>query len=410
AGAALLSRLGRRRRPPVSPPPSAPPSARYIRLALAAVLGVFIWVQIGQYLAGPWGGGDSVAIWNLRAKALFYLPAPEWTQAFSGQMPNSHPDYPFGLSLLVAAGARAWGEFNPLVPAVISALFGASVIGLLATGLRLLSGPVWLGLLVALAAPRFVVSTAHQCADVPLAACFVGAAVLALLPLQRPGRGGWFLAGLLVGGAAMIKNEGLVLAGLFVLVSTGWWLSWPELRRRAVVVLPLLVLGAALTLAAAVAFKLTLAPPGDLTMHNSPARMMENLLDPARWGMIAGWVFQEPFVLKHWLGWLLPVFVVAAWKGWRDFLAGGRLIPLVLLIVLAQGAAFIGVYLVTPRSLAWHLATSYHRLLFQLWPVLVLLACLPLKEALGGRIEAGVVDPPPGDHAAISRQGNRVGA
>ncbi|MBU1645822.1 MAG: hypothetical protein KJ787_05775, partial [Gammaproteobacteria bacterium] len=253
-------------------------------------------------------------------------------------------------------------------------------------------------------------SSAHQCADIPLAAGLLGAGVALRVALESTSARTFCLAGLLAGAPVLIKNEGLALAAVFAAVAVVWFLAHPRLRARALTGLPLLLAGLAVFPVAAVAFKLTLAPPGDLTMHNSPARMMENLLDPARWGMIAGWVFQEPFVLKHWLGWLLPVFVVAAWKGWRDFLAGGRLIPLVLLIVLAQGAAFIGVYLVTPRSLAWHLATSYHRLLFQLWPVLVLLACLPLKEALGGRIEAGVVDPPPGDHAAISRQGNRVGA
>jgi hypothetical protein len=381
--AAWLSRLGRRRGPSGFEPALQSPPSRYVVLVVAAAVLILIWVQVGYFLAGPWGAGDSIAIWNLRAKALFHLPAVDWPTAFSARMPNSHPDYPFGLPILVAAGARALGEFSPVVPALISAFFGLSVVGTLAAGLRLLGGPAWLAVAVLLAAPRFTLSTAHQCADIPLAACFLGAAVLAMLPADRTGRGGWFLAGLLAGGAAMIKNEGLVLAGLFVVISIVWWLAWPELRRRSGSVWPGLLLGAALGLGLTIAFKLTLAPPGDLLMHNPPARMIRSALDPSRWGEIAGWVIAEPFLLKHWLGWLLPVLVAAGWKGWRDFRNGGRLVPLVILTILAQWLAFMAVYLVTPRPLAWHLATSYHRLLFQLWPVLVLAAFFPAAARLG---------------------------
>ncbi len=382
-GAAWLSRLGRRRGPAALEPAPRAPLPRYVVLVAIAAILVLLWVQVGHFLAGPWGGGDSVAIWNLRAKALFHLPAADWATAFSARMPNSHPDYPFGLPVLVAAGARAMGQFSPIVPAMISALFGLSIVGTLAAGVRLLGGPAWLAVVVLLAAPRFVESTAYQCADIPLAACFLGAAVLAVLPAERTGRGGWFLAGLLAGGAAMIKNEGLVLAGLFVVISMIWWLSWPELRRRAGTVWPGLLVGAALGLGLTIAFKLTLAPPGDLLMHNPPARMIHAALDPSRWEMIAGWVIAEPFLLKHWLGWLLPVLVAAAWKGWRDLRDGGRLASLVAAIVLAQWLAFMAVYLVTPRPLAWHLATSYHRLLFQLWPVLVLTAFFPAAARQG---------------------------
>jgi hypothetical protein len=382
-GAAWISRLGRRKKPAESGRPPAATAPRYVILVLAVMILILIWVQVGYFLAGPWGGGDSVAIWNLRAKALFHLPAADWPVAFSARMPNSHPDYPFGLPVLVAAGARAWGQFSPLAPALVAALFGLSVLGTLAVGVRLLGGPTWLALLLLLAAPRFMESTAHQCADIPLAACFLGAMVLALLPVDRAGRGGWLLAGLLAGGAAMIKNEGLVLAGLFVVISIVWWLSWPGLRRRAGQIWPGLLIGAGLGLGLTLAFKLTLAPPGDLLMHNPPARMFSNFLDLSRWGQIVGWVTAEPFVLKHWLGWLLPVTIAAGWKGWRDFRNGGRMAPLVVLIVVAQWLAFMAVYLVTPRPLAWHLATSYHRLMFQLWPVLVLVACWPVVAGPG---------------------------
>jgi hypothetical protein len=52
---------------------------------------------------------------------------------------------------------------------------------------------------------------------------------------------------------------------------------------------------------------------------------------------------------------------------------GAALVAAVLAI---QLAAFFSVYVMTPHSVAWHVSTSWSRLVAQLWPSIVWWACL----------------------------------
>jgi len=59
-----------------------------------------------------------------------------------------------------------------------------------------------------------------------------------------------------------------------------------------------------------------------------------------------------------------------AWRNRLRLVAGARLLPVV---VLAMLAGFYLVYLLSPQDLRWHLDTSLVRLLLQLWPLALLL-------------------------------------
>ena len=61
----------------------------------------------------PDGGWDAVAIWNLRARALFAAPQQPGL-VFSPELPAQHPDYPILLPALVAHGWRPVTAFNGL--------------------------------------------------------------------------------------------------------------------------------------------------------------------------------------------------------------------------------------------------------------------------------------------------------
>lgn len=365
-------------------PPSLPQPPRYVCLVVALALMVVLWVHLGSLSALPWGGGDSVAIWNLRAKSLFFLSGDQWDQAFSPLIPYSHPDYPFGIPVLVAGAARAMGSFTPVAPAIISAAYATAMIGLIAAGLRRNRGPVWLGLLLLLGAPRFLESTAHQCADVPMAVCLLAAGVLMLRfrPEER-GPGGWLLTGLLAGATAVIKNEGLALAVIFGAVILLWCLIARRLRARVLTVLPPFLSGLLAMLAVALAFKLTLAPSSDLAMNNPLPVMLNQAADISRWGRIVGWAMVEPLRWRHWGLLLGPVSIFALWRVFTLWRAGRNTAPVLMTIVWGLMLSYLAVYLVTPHPLGWHLATALHRLVFHVWPLLVLIACLPRPKQTG---------------------------
>src|SRR4029077_19557101 len=51
-----------------------------------------------------------------------------------------------------------------------------------------------------------------------------------------------------------------------------------------------------------------------------------------------------------------------------------------LIVVVLSLAGFLGVYLVTPQDLVWHLSTSMLRVLLQVWPALALAWMLLLRS------------------------------
>jgi hypothetical protein len=45
--------------------------------------------------------------------------------------------------------------------------------------------------------------------------------------------------------------------------------------------------------------------------------------------------------------------------------------------------SYLGVYVITPLDLGWHLATSFERVLLQIWPCFILLFCRLLPDDAG---------------------------
>ena len=338
-----------------------------VRALFAAAAVAALAAAITIYRTSPHGDWDAWAIWNQHARFLF-RGGGEWRAML--EIGWSHPDYPL---LLPASVARLWayaGGETTLAPAMLGMVFGGASVALVMTALDLRRRRAWMAGAVLLGAGAFVTQIASQCADVPLAA-FIVAALAVRGGLLEHGR----FAGVLVAGgasamAAWTKNEGLVFALLMLALVTAdavrhgrtrqvvWWIA-----------------GGAPALAAIAWFKLAYAPASWMFEGQSFTMWADRLLNPDRHLVVA------TSMAEHLVRWGAPlaaaiVPVVGVTAAALAVARGGVEMRRAVSIVAAMFAAYYLVYVTTPFDIAWHVSTSFDRLLVQVWPPLVLAAFL----------------------------------
>jgi hypothetical protein len=233
---------------------------------------------------------------------------------------------------------------------------------------------------VMLGTKGYVLHATSQYADVPLSVYVLATVSLMCLQMREPsGSSGLMaLAGFMAGCAAWTKNEGLPFVAATVAV-----LLFPMLRQRAVAIRRLLAFaaGIALPLTAIVIFKLTVVPQNYMFASRNAAELIPKIQDSDRYFTIfihflktaptfGGWAL-SPFV---------PVLVLVVLRGldrkvlrsldWRT----GAVAVLMLLI------SYFAIYVITPIDLQVHLDSSMDRLLMQIWPAVILLVGLILRN------------------------------
>ena len=340
----------------------------------------------------------------MHARFLF-RGGDHWRDAFASGLDWSHWDYPLLLPLSIVRGWRYMGSETSVLPAIMGFCFTLLTLGLLLTTLTLLRGRLLgcLAAMVLLGTPFLITMGAAQFADVPLA--FFILMTLGMLALQaraEEGRVGMLLlAGLAAGMAAWTKNEGilfLLVAAVSLFAATVRTGSWRDASRRTAGFLA----GAMPVMLIVLAFKLLLAPTGDLAAGVSWAALAEKLVDGDRYAQIA-----RSFLLMG----------ISFTQGLVDVRVGMQFNPgavnILLLIayllfagiridrrdrtgLLAVGAVlcimpvgYFFVYVLTPLDLTYHLITSLNRLFLQLWPGVILLIFMIARtpeETLPGRV------------------------
>jgi len=332
---------------------------RYLVLIVAGLTFVSACVSFAlESRIHPEGQGDAWAIWNLRARYLF-RGGDHWRNAFSGNLSWSHLDYPLLLPGLVA---RSWiytGTETQSVPIGIAMLFTCAAVGVLITALCALGGreKALLAGTVLVGTASFVKLGAAQYADVPVAFYFLSSIVLICMRDRLP-PAGTILAGVTAALAAWTKNEGLLFVALVPIA-----MAWAKQPVRK------FMMGAIAILALLAIFKLGLAPP-DYLAQNDRAGLLRKLADPTRYLLIAaGFLYELSHFGGQGLNPLLPFVATPFLLRFSDR-CGARMAAIVLL---GMCVGFVGVYLITPVDLAWHIAWSLDRLLLQLWPATVFL-------------------------------------
>ncbi len=348
----------------------------------------------------PLGSYDAFGIWNLRAR-LILTNAANWKIAFSPILYwNIHPDYPL---LLTANVTRLWvllGQLSPRAPIVLSGLFTFSLVGLLFAGVAELkdAGQGAIAGLVLLGTPSLLLLAGSQTAEIPLLYYLLASATLLLLYSRGRQKPLLALAGLMAGLAAWTKNEGsLYLAALCATLVIVTFLT----RDRSVDAKPFasrigetvrslipFAIGLLLPLVTLLAFKLTLAPSGDLFTGQNVSGILAKLTDLSRYRTIMVALGQDLWDLGRWGPPILPILLVAGvllFDGIRREDRWGLQIILLSSAITLLG--YLSIYVITPHPLKWHLDNSLDRLLLHFFPVLLMVlfsAGRSIEQALAG--------------------------
>ena len=354
------------------PPPVIGPLDWLARCAFVAVVGAAFTVPVIEYLAAPHGQWDAWAIWNQKAR-FFYRAGDGWTALLP--IFWAQPGHPVLVSLSVA---RLWayaGAEVTFVPALLSMVYGAAALAVVMGALNVARTRAWVAGSVLAAPFAFSHLVAAQTADLPVSMLVV--ASLAMLRQDDPrvwrnpsrARSALLLAGLLASLTVWTKNEGAVfLAASAVLV------AWIALRHGHARDMVWWFAGAAPVLAMVVWFKLVLTAAAPVVYApTTPAAALANLVSPDRHERVLELMW--PFFLRWggpWASWSLPVVMGAALG--LALTPAGRSGRGVLAVVAAMLIGYYGAYLITSMDLTPLVATTYERLVMQVWPALVLAA------------------------------------
>jgi hypothetical protein len=176
------------------------PRSAYRSAALSIILIFFAALYVDRALAWPYGDWDAWAIWNTRAR--FFALAPNFLDGFRLPTYYSHTDYPPLVPLIIGALWRLVG-MSRLVPV---AVHGAIYLGLLWFFRR----SWWALLLIAAVGVNYAPT---QCMDTAQALTLLAATVAYFAHRDA-------LAGAALGVGMLVKNEGMLIAVVFVLAGS----------------------------------------------------------------------------------------------------------------------------------------------------------------------------------------------
>lgn len=296
---------------------------------------------------------DTLRIWLARAEAFDQLP--DYRHSLENIYWLFHPEYPplwshqyqwqmqFGWSPL-ALKLPSLGYYVTMLAAAVALLArstGRPVLWAAVIGLPGLFVWVW---------PTGV-------ADAPLSASVVLGVCWLLIYRETRARRDLWCAALVIGLMTLIKNEGLLLAACLLAP-----LALDALRpaRRAHALRSLLVVGMA-TLICALSWQIvawTVAP--GISDFSASAFEMQQLRQAIAWGVP---VLLDPLLLAA--AWPL-LFVLLALGFWRE--------PLLWLppLLYALGMLFAYGFSAYPPGIMHHIVQSYHRLLGQMLPLVLI--------------------------------------
>lgn len=334
------------------------------RLPLNILLtGVALIVVKSQSLALKYGGWDAWTIWNYHAR--FMASADHWTNLFSGTI--DHPDYPLlvpalnGFFLRLSAGAGA-----TMIPFIFSFTVTLFIPVLIYMETRLQSIIAAAAIFLLMAGDNFFLQNSlTQYADAPLAFFFLGA--LVCITYAENDRKYLVLAAACLGCCAWTKNEGIILAVVFITFYLRVFFSPKNLLYTLVgLIIPLVTL---------FVFKRFYAPSNDIVSKQGLATWHQLfMVDRYKlvWSHFVQELDQNFYYAK--VGFALYVLLCLLGKKWpgKQFL-----------MVTTCIAAYLMVYILSTKDLEWHLATSLGRLLLQLMPAMMFVFA---RKFAGGKI------------------------
>lgn len=356
-------------------------------LAIAlAVLDVFL-----ATLTTPFLYSDATWFWTPKAK-IFYQHRFIPFAAFRDLTEFVHPDYPLLLPLTEAWLFLWMGEVNEYFMKLISPVYMVLlVLAVWAFVGRLFGRPAALVAAGLLATTPFVLHHGTTgFADLPLAFYSWLAVALVLVWFQTPQPRLLLLAAVFLGLTGWVKNEGLGLILVSGCVFPGYLAGQERSGSRETLRATLLFGGVALGVVLPWLFvRYSLGLESDLSLP--PLATVLPMTVQRVWPIakvVATELFAFSRVLTTWnLAWYLLLLVVIFHRRalWRS------LLRYPVLITAGQVFVYVGVYLITPYNVDWHVRSSLERLLLQLYPLAVVVIgwCIGAEVSGPDRFELG---------------------
>ncbi len=344
-------------------------------------LGIVAFVTTTLATTAPFWGYDAKAIYGIKGKALLHERNLEGPLFQDPEVVHYHGDYPLGLPLVIALSGYAargvpddpqgiepapsiavWFARHQSVHAYASlaCLWGLGALGFVVhAARRATSGRIAIVFLTALALPLTLVfpwvggrSFSLEGADVPLTLCLGAAGWMFVEHVRTRARAPLLLAALLAATSLWLKNDGVIALAALVAAT----LACSGVRRNAwAAVVLALGMGAAVGVAASVAAGTAGAPYDErylAALLETDAETLRQRL-PVLLRSVRN-TLEKREMLEYW------AFVLAIAVPWG--LYRGSVPRILALWVLGHVLAMTAIFLITPNSVTWHIATALPRL------------------------------------------------
>jgi|GEM_PF-1989403 hypothetical protein len=338
-----------------------------------ALIAVFYALKVSFNL--PYGTADAVTNWYPKARFIFFSDNGDWVNMFSEHFPKwMHADYPLLLPMSLVRGWTYFGHASYIYAVILHASMFAAATGLIY--FTLLSecnrNIALLGMLAFVAMPNVYFILSLQYADIFLLYFLTAAMSLICIkgfsPLQH--RRSILIAGLICGFAAWTKNEGWLISAC-ILSSIVFIRIFIQRDFRDLLSL---IAISALGLSIPLLYKLLYATSNDIVNSSifsaanlffTSERLMLLLLKLKSVAVDSSLWYFTPFI----------IFISFSLSAIRCFYGARVRLGLALPIV-GIVAGYMVALLIVPidYDYEWFLQFSLHRILFQIYPCLIILA------------------------------------
>ena len=335
---------------------------KYITWSYIVLLaGIAIIMYRGYILEEKYGYWDAWWIWDYHAK--FLKSSEYWRQLFSLDT-AFHPDYPLYISATVAFFWRIIGKDTMVVPYAFSFLISLLIPVVIYLDLYRKNLPVAAIVLLVFAFDKFYLRNAlSQYADLPLGFLFLCCFTCIDKGKEREQASMVAVIAALLGCCMWMKNEGALLALVFIAFNTGRLFAQGSWRYfLAGIIFPVSVL---------LFFKI--GSKGNELINGQSVHTLAYLFDFSRYKLIAQSMYEHLSYNFIPLDFGLLFYIIFCMIEKK---LPGRNMQILLCCTLG----FFLVYILSPLNLEWHLSTSLDRVLLQLMPSFVYVIALRLSD------------------------------
>ena len=318
--------------------------------------GIVVITAISSILLRKHGDTDAIGNWNFIAR--YIADQEHWKNLFNNSVSQAHADYPLAYPGAIAFFWNLLSTRSEIVSLAITYIPAICIPVVIFIELYKKHLPLATAILVIFAFDRYYLNCGlNQYADT-LLSFYLLCAIISMQYFDRTRDDMYLvLCTAMLGCCLWTKNEGLIICAVFGLFYFRTFTAKRYLRCS--------IYGIALPAITFIFFKLVYAPANDL-LAGSDTSAISLLTDKARYKLIFQHLKQSFNTHFFVLGLLGLIYIAYSIFRLRLFTKEFLLLCCIL-------AIYIVIYLISPRDLNWHLATSLDRLIVQLSPSLFLI-------------------------------------